>query len=226
MLIGYTQSGHTLAGSLLNAHADVVIAHELDTLQLLERGVSGRELMMLIPERDREFAALRRRWTRYAYAVRGQFQGRTVAPRVVGDKKGARSTQRLDEQPALLERLRAVPVPLRVIHVTRNPVRLDLVDGPPCRRHRPAGAVRRALLCTGGGQRADPGRARRRRAHRPHARRTHRAPAGDASAPVPVRERPRRHPISRPGPRSSSPSRDGLGSSSPGAGRTVLWSRS
>jgi Sulfotransferase family len=120
--IGYSQSGHTLVGSLVNAHPDAVIAHELDVLHLVAEGLEREELFALILARDREFAALGRRWTGYDYEVPGGHQGATEAPLVIGDKKGQRSTRRLIAEPALLERLRdRVMLPLSMIHVVRDP---------------------------------------------------------------------------------------------------------
>jgi Sulfotransferase family len=120
--IGYSQSGHTLVGSLINAHRDAVIAHELDVLHLLAEGLTRAELFALILARDREFATLGRIWTGYDYNVPGGHQGATEAPRVIGDKKGQRSTRQLMEDPSLLERLRThVGLPLGMIHVVRDP---------------------------------------------------------------------------------------------------------
>src|SRR5688572_9593174 len=63
MFVGYPRSGHSLVGSLLNAHPNVVIAHELDALKYVERGVSRGGLFSLILRRDRRFAEMGRRWT-------------------------------------------------------------------------------------------------------------------------------------------------------------------
>ncbi|HST55765.1 MAG TPA: sulfotransferase [Solirubrobacteraceae bacterium] len=120
--IGYSQSGHSLVGSLINAHPDAVIAHELDALHLLAEGFQREQLLAAILLRDHEFAALQRQWTGYDYTVPGTPQGRTLAPTVIGDKKGRGSTLRLLRDPGLLERLRELlGLPLRIIHVVRHP---------------------------------------------------------------------------------------------------------
>jgi len=36
MFVGYPRSGHSLIGSLLDAHPNVVIAHEMDALQFVQ----------------------------------------------------------------------------------------------------------------------------------------------------------------------------------------------
>jgi hypothetical protein len=122
MFVGYPRSGHSLVGSLLDAHPDVVIAHELDVLRLLRFGFRRNQLYALILANDRSFTAAGRAWTGSAYNVPGQWQGAFRTLRVIGDKKGGQSTRRLHAHPWLLGRLRrTVGVPLRVINVIRNP---------------------------------------------------------------------------------------------------------
>lgn len=123
LFVGYPRSGHTLIGSLLTAHPDMVIAHELDLLKYMARGVRARAtLYELLLQRDRLFTEGGREWTDYSYAVPGQWQGRHRKLRVIGDKKGGESAVRLARQPELLDRLaETVGVPVQVIHVVRNP---------------------------------------------------------------------------------------------------------
>ncbi|HXQ43904.1 MAG TPA: sulfotransferase [Acidimicrobiales bacterium] len=120
--IGYPRSGHSLVGSLLNAHREVLIAHELDALGYVEHRFGRSQLYALLLERDQVFASIGRRWMGYDYVVPNQFQGRWSRLRVIGDKRGHVSTYRLHEHPEVLDRLRrVVGVPIRVVHVTRNP---------------------------------------------------------------------------------------------------------
>jgi hypothetical protein len=122
MFLGYPRSGHSLVGSLLDAHPDVVIAHELDALRLLRLRFGRDQLYALVLANDRSFTAAGRRWTGSDYTVPGGWQGEFRTLRVLGDKKGGQSTRRLRDRPALLERLRrTVGVPLRAVHVVRCP---------------------------------------------------------------------------------------------------------
>lgn len=123
MFVGYPRSGHSLVGSLLDAHPEVVIAHELDVLKHLHSGRVGRDaLFWLILRQDREFTLNGRVWRGYDYAVPGQWQGRYDYLRVIGDKKGGKSTWRLARQPESLEILRrTLGIDVRIIHVVRNP---------------------------------------------------------------------------------------------------------
>jgi hypothetical protein len=120
--VGYARSGHSVVGSLLNAHPEIVVANELDALQFVQRGFRRSQLFSMILARDENFGSMGRQWTGYDYSVPGQFQGRYNRLRVIGDKKGGRSSRLLGDDPGLLDRLRKlVRVPIRVIHVTRNP---------------------------------------------------------------------------------------------------------
>jgi hypothetical protein len=122
IFIGYPRSGHSLIGSLLDAHPRMVVAHELDALKLVGEGVSKRDLYELIVANSESAAATGREQTGYSYAVPGQWQGRFEEIRVLGDKKGGMSTVRLRERPELLDRLaELVDLPIKLIHVIRNP---------------------------------------------------------------------------------------------------------
>lgn len=120
MFIGYPRSGHSLVGSLLDAHPDAVIANEADALRYVATGFTRTQLYSLILDNARRYGPHREHV--YDYTVPGQWQGRFRTIRVIGDKKGGRSTRRLARNPSLLDRLRKrVGVPVRFIHVVRNP---------------------------------------------------------------------------------------------------------
>lgn len=120
--IGYSRSGHTLVGSLLNAHPNVVIAHELHVLDCVVAGLPRRQIFALIIGRDRWFGNRGRVWSGYDYNVEGQWQGRFETLRVIGDKRGGGSTKLLRRMPEALDRLRdTLALPLRFVHVIRNP---------------------------------------------------------------------------------------------------------
>jgi len=120
--IGYARSGHTLVGTMLNAHPEVVIAHELDALKFVRHHFSRRQLYSLLLQRDQQFGSIGRTWSGYQYEVPGQFQGRFERLRVIGDKRARSTVLQIAHDPKLLDRLRKrVRVPIRVVHVTRNP---------------------------------------------------------------------------------------------------------
>lgn len=123
MFVGYGRSGHSLVGALLDAHPDVALAHELDAARFFRVGFNRNQVYWLILRNERAFT--RRGATAlvdYKYAVPDQWQGRQRSLRVIGDKKGGRSSRDLRLHPELVDRVRrAVGVPLRVVHVVRNP---------------------------------------------------------------------------------------------------------
>lgn len=122
MFIGYPCSGHSLIGSMLDAHPDMIIAHEVDALRCLFAGF-GRELIFsLLLRNSREFTEDGRMWHGYSYHVPRQWNGRYRTLQVIGDKKGGRSSLQLLHRPELLEKLQTtVGVPMRLVHVIRNP---------------------------------------------------------------------------------------------------------
>lgn len=122
LFIGYPRSGHSLVGSLLNAHRSIVVAHELHALWYLDRGFSAEELFALIWRRDRWFGRHGRQWTEFNYTVPGQWQGRSDRLEIIGDKKGDGVTDLLHFYPGALQTaLGRLGRRIRIIHTVRNP---------------------------------------------------------------------------------------------------------
>ena len=119
---GYPRSGHSLTGALMDAHPEMVISHELDVLEMLRQGFSHRHICSMILENSRNFARQGRQWSGYSYEVPGQWQGRFQRLKVIGDKRGGRTSLLLSEQYELIDKvLNEFPFPLKMIHVVRNP---------------------------------------------------------------------------------------------------------
>jgi len=74
MFVGYPRTGHSLIGSLLDAHPRIVIAHELDALELFQWGFSQRQVFHLLLENSRKMAAAGRSHHGYSYGVPNQWQ--------------------------------------------------------------------------------------------------------------------------------------------------------
>lgn len=122
LFIGYPRSGHSLVGSLLDAHPEMAIAHECDAARYVDKGFSREQLYYLILENTRAFAASGRSWSGYDYQVPRQWNGSFRRLRVIGDKKGDATSRRLGRRPGLLQRMREeLGVPVRLVHVVRNP---------------------------------------------------------------------------------------------------------
>lgn len=123
--VGWPRSGHSIFGSLLDAHPAFLVAHELDALPLIDAGFSRHRLFTCILQNSKGFAEAEggRSWTGYSYSVPNQFQGRFKDLHVVGDKKGGASTFYLSfVNPTVIDKLRKrVKVPIKVILYHRNP---------------------------------------------------------------------------------------------------------
>ena len=122
LFIGYPRSGHTLVGSLLDAHPNIVIAQELDVLSYVRRGYSQEQIFFLILRNAENFTRRGRQWNDYSYAVANQWNGAHEKLEVLGDKKGGASAMALGWEPHLLEKLRTtIDTEIKLIHVIRNP---------------------------------------------------------------------------------------------------------
>ena len=120
--IGYPRSGHSLVGSLLDAHPNIIIAHEADALRFVDEGWERLRIWAAILQNSEDYSQKERTSGQFKYAVPGQWNGRFRDLRVIGDKKGGRSTIRLAAKPELLEALQKVmDVRCQFIHVIRNP---------------------------------------------------------------------------------------------------------
>jgi sulfotransferase family protein len=121
LFVGYPRSGHSIVGALLNAHRHAVISHELNAPELILQGCSRDTLYARILARA-DWFNLRGNTSNHSYQVRNQWQGRFAELRVIGDKRGGAVTRCIAAHPDFLSRVRAlVGVPLRLIHVVRNP---------------------------------------------------------------------------------------------------------
>jgi len=122
--LGWSRSGTTLLGSLLNAHPSVLIAQEADVAALVAAGADRARIMQVLLAREADFAARGREWNGYDYTVAGPDEGtdRTPALRVIGDKKAAGTVEIEALYPGTLARVGDVMgLPLRLLCVTRDP---------------------------------------------------------------------------------------------------------
>jgi Sulfotransferase family len=139
MFIGYPRSGHTLIGSLLDAHPNVILADELDALKFIQAGFGERQVFYLSLRNSRRSAAAGRIRTGYSYRVPNQWQGSFTDLQMIGDKMGGYTALRLQYHPALLDLVRAkFRVEIKFVHVMRNPYdvisTMSLQDNRPLHR--------------------------------------------------------------------------------------------
>lgn len=121
LFVGYPRSGHSLVGAQLNAHRHAVISHELQVTELVLAGLDRDTIYARILANAAWFH-LRGDTSNYSYRVPNQWQGRFEALKVIGDKRGGSAARAIADHPGFLDRFRAtVRVPLRLVHVVRNP---------------------------------------------------------------------------------------------------------
>lgn len=124
MFIGYQRSGHSFIGALLDAHPNAVMGMEVDALNLVRMGYKRNQIFYCLMRNSEIFTKkLRNIWTGYSYAVEGLYQGRFTDLKVIGDKKGGKSTLQLGEDFSLFMKLKdIVGIPVKILHVMRNPL--------------------------------------------------------------------------------------------------------
>jgi hypothetical protein len=122
MFIGHPRSGHSLFGSLLDAHPEMIVAHELNALRLVLRGFEKNQLFHRLLRRSRKFTRRGRKWHGYKYKVPNQWHGRYSQLKIIGHKKGGASTWLLGHHMGLLQEFQGiVKAPIKVLRVVRNP---------------------------------------------------------------------------------------------------------
>jgi hypothetical protein len=135
LFVGYTRSGHSIVGTILDAHPEAAIAHEQPLFSRSFRSPTTGTVQHA--SRERLFAKLledtqyrvelgrrgsRRTADRPMPLVPGGSHGRTTTLRVIGTKRGQEAPVAWGMNPAVLDDLRElVGVPLRLVHVYRNP---------------------------------------------------------------------------------------------------------
>lgn len=141
MFLGYPRSGHSIVASCLDAHPDAIVAHEFNLLvnmmqpELLKH-VANRTALFdsLYQNSFREsllgWRSVQQRLGKKGYTLNlnssDSWQGRFRRLKVIGDKSGGLTTHAYRDSPASFlsayEKLTSVvEVPIRFIHVVRNP---------------------------------------------------------------------------------------------------------
>lgn len=122
LFIGYSRSGHSLIGALLNAHPNIVIAHELNDLKYTYLGFRRWQLYHLLLDKAKLGVNPNDKSGGYNYDVPNQWQGKFTQILVIGDKKGEGTTLKIEDSPLFLQRLRKIiNVKIKFIHIIRNP---------------------------------------------------------------------------------------------------------
>jgi hypothetical protein len=114
--LGYPRSGHSLIGALLNAHPNMVIAHELGDLKYAYLGFKRWQIYYLLMKKAELSAEKDCKLGGYNYNVPNQWQGKFNQIQVIGDKQGEGTILRIQANLDYLQRLRqTINVPLQEI---------------------------------------------------------------------------------------------------------------
>ena len=140
--LGHARSGHSIVGSILDAHPHVILAHEANLFQTLNADLSSKK-----PQYNNKSMILNALWKNsfdsstsglrteegkahkkgYTLAIDGLYQGTFVLPiQVIGDKSGGHTTvlfctNPLEWKKVFLKLKSVLNIPIKVIHVIRNP---------------------------------------------------------------------------------------------------------
>ena len=121
LFIGYSRSGHSLVGSLLDAHPEILISHELHFMKHLLSGATVNNLAESMVINSAIFNKNGREYTGYDYSVDDQYQGKVKQLKILGDKKGNGTIRIMRKYPEVVSLLNKFDVPVKFIHVIRNP---------------------------------------------------------------------------------------------------------
>ena len=130
--VGYGRSGHSIIGSLMDAHPHVVVSHEFHLLENLPNASDTHwksHLFNSLYQRSASDVTKGRAYARkgYTLGVEGLWQGRFDGYiEVIGDKGAGRITTDylVDKRQVVRhysELKKGVEIPIRIIHVLRNP---------------------------------------------------------------------------------------------------------
>ena len=140
--LGHARSGHSIVGSILDAHPHVILAHEAKLFVVLSADLSSKK-----PQYNNKSMILNALWNNsfhsstlglrteeekalkkgYSLSIDGLYQGTFVPPiQVIGDKSGGKTTALFMTKPLKWEQVffklkSALNIPIKVIHVIRNP---------------------------------------------------------------------------------------------------------
>ena len=123
LFTGYPRSGHTLLAALLDAHPQILLAHQAYALEYFQRGIAKERVFQILHDNATRFTAAGRQWMGYDYQIPGQWQGRYQDLRLIGDKSGGITARKIFQQGDFksLEAVTRQGVQPIFLHVLRNP---------------------------------------------------------------------------------------------------------
>ncbi len=122
LFVGYPRSGSSTLGSLLDAHPQIIVAHELNALNYLKKGFSRKQIFTLLIQNSKKYARSGRFSSGYPGLVPGQHNGKSNCLKILGDKKAGGTSLALGQDEQLLPLLQdKIQLPVKCLHLVRNP---------------------------------------------------------------------------------------------------------
>lgn len=122
--IGWARTGHSLVGSLLDAHPNVIVSNEIHAFDRFKK-INKDELFKEIHDNSKFKAENGRLASDYIYSqyVDNGWQGTSDDLKVIGDKKGGGTLLQFRDNKNIVEDFKDyISIPLRFICVLRNPM--------------------------------------------------------------------------------------------------------
>lgn len=120
LFIGHPRNGSSILGGLLDAHKNIIISHEYDVLNHLNK--NKIELFDEIVKNSQQVVKKGRKQAGYNNVVEDLWQGRFEKLTVIGDKKADWTALTILNNPNKIKNLEdLVEVPIKFIHTIRNP---------------------------------------------------------------------------------------------------------
>ena len=92
MFLGYPRSSHTLIGAMLDAHPNMVVAHELNVLDMVKKKNSRDWIIAsILAQSDWFVNKINAQWTGYSYLIPNQWQGKYKQLKAYVDARATRA---------------------------------------------------------------------------------------------------------------------------------------
>ena len=133
--IGYPRSGHSIIGSMMDAHPDMIIAHEFMVFEKWPQQaakLTNKAFLFNALYKD-SYDDVTTGWRSskedkkgYTLQMKATWQGQFSRLRVIGDKSGGKVSYLYHESPETVQKsyrqlVETVQIPVHTIHVVRNP---------------------------------------------------------------------------------------------------------
>lgn len=121
--IGWARTGHSLVGSLLDAHPNVVISNEFHVYHRFKEFKRQQLFRNIINDSKQKFDLGRPASEEYYQYINNSYQGTYTRLDAIGDKKGGGTLVKFINNPYIVEDFKKyIKIPVKFILVLRNPI--------------------------------------------------------------------------------------------------------